>query len=127
MLLLKIATTLGVFFITTSAAAPRPQASPAGLGNTPLVNSTSPIAFLASDAVYECGDSTFVDQTSDASPNVDDGRHIATNIAGGGRWEAEASLGNQHQLVQWGPRSPGRGTLGWHLLRRKPGYHRPYQ
>ncbi|OIW29502.1 hypothetical protein CONLIGDRAFT_669360 [Coniochaeta ligniaria NRRL 30616] len=96
MLLPKTVTALGAFITTTSATAPRPRAY------TSLVNSTNPIVFLPSDSINECSESTFTDQTSDASPKVDDCLRIATNIAGGGRWEVEAATGEQHQLVQWG-------------------------
>ncbi|KAL4745304.1 hypothetical protein BDW72DRAFT_211523 [Aspergillus terricola var. indicus] len=50
-----------------------------------------------------CRDSTFVDQTSDASPSVEDCMQIVKNIQGtDGNWEVENAIGNQHQLVQYG-------------------------
>ncbi|KAI1352858.1 hypothetical protein F5Y01DRAFT_324113 [Xylaria sp. FL0043] len=48
-----------------------------------------------------CGDSTFVDQTSDASPSVADCLQIATNIAIDGEWMVDSS-GNQHQILKFG-------------------------
>lgn len=50
-----------------------------------------------------CGSSTFVDQTSDASPTVSDCMQIVKNIAKtDGKWEVENAIGSQHQLVQYG-------------------------
>ncbi|ROW15174.1 hypothetical protein VPNG_03014 [Cytospora leucostoma] len=48
-----------------------------------------------------CGTSTFVDETSGASPTVSDCQQIAINIAAGGDWTVDSS-GVQHQLVQYG-------------------------
>jgi hypothetical protein len=51
----------------------------------------------------DCGDSTFVDQTSDASPSVSDCMGIVNNIQGTqGEWEVENAVENQHQIVQNG-------------------------
>lgn len=48
-----------------------------------------------------CGDSTFVDQTTAASPYVDDCLRLAGNIAGtDGSWHPENFIGEQHQLLQ---------------------------
>ncbi|KAK3934190.1 hypothetical protein QBC46DRAFT_300262 [Diplogelasinospora grovesii] len=53
--------------------------------------------------INDCGDSTFVDQTSDASPTVEDCLGIVNNIQGtAGDWEVENALGDQHQLVGFG-------------------------
>ncbi|GAB1203521.1 hypothetical protein APSETT445_002156 [Aspergillus pseudonomiae] len=50
-----------------------------------------------------CGSSTFVDQTSDASPTVADCMQIVKNIANtDGHYEVENAIGSQHQLVQHG-------------------------
>lgn len=54
-------------------------------------------------AISDCESSTFVDQTSDASPSVDDCMGIVTNIQGTqGEWEVENAIGEQHQIVQYG-------------------------
>ena len=51
--------------------------------------------------VNDCGTSTFVDQTSDASPSVADCQEIVRNIQGtNGEWEVEDFVKEQHQLVQ---------------------------
>ena len=51
----------------------------------------------------DCGDTTFIDQTSDASPSVDDCMGIVKNIENTqGEWEIENAIGKQHQLVQFG-------------------------
>ncbi|AEO70565.1 glycoside hydrolase family 18 protein [Thermothielavioides terrestris NRRL 8126] len=51
----------------------------------------------------DCQDSSFIDQTSDASPSVDDCMGIVHNIQGTqGEWEVENAIGEQHQLVQYG-------------------------
>lgn len=51
----------------------------------------------------DCGDSTFVDQTSNASPKVSDCQQIVRNIQGtDGEWGVENAIGAQHQLVQFG-------------------------
>lgn len=50
-----------------------------------------------------CGKTTFVDQTSDASPTVSDCMQIVKNIANtDGKWEVENAIGSQHQIVQHG-------------------------
>jgi hypothetical protein len=54
-------------------------------------------------APSHCQDSTFVDQTSDASPSVSDCMQIVKNIQNtDGDWEVENAIGSQHQLVQFG-------------------------
>jgi hypothetical protein len=54
-------------------------------------------------APNHCQDSTFVDQTSDASPSVSDCMQIVKNIQNtDGDWEVENAIGSQHQLVQFG-------------------------
>lgn len=49
----------------------------------------------------ECGDSTFVDQTSDASPNVEDCRQIIKNIEGDGStdWTTQVVGHNQREIA----------------------------
>lgn len=66
-------------------------------------NSASPaVLFKPSpgDSINDCGDSSFENDTSNASPTADDCEMIARNIAGGGTWEVPFS--GQHQLVQYG-------------------------
>jgi len=43
-----------------------------------------------------CGASTFVDQTSAASPLGDDCLNIAKNVVKGGKWNVESVTGRQH-------------------------------
>jgi hypothetical protein len=71
------------------------QASP--VQTSPL--QTSPLQKRKS--VNDCGDSTFINQSSGGSPNIGDCQGIAKNIAGGGTWTVGAG-GEQHQLVQLG-------------------------
>jgi Ecp2-like pathogen effector protein (putative necrosis-inducing factor) len=53
--------------------------------------------------INDCGASTFVDQTSDASPTVADCLHIVANIQSTqGEWEVENAVGEQHQIVGFG-------------------------
>lgn len=74
--------------------------------------------------ISDCGDSTFVDQTSDASPDVADCEQIIENIIGfdgknKGEWEVENVLHQQHQLVEFGSCRFGvQGNGG-----SNPGYH----
>ncbi|OAA60299.1 chitinase [Niveomyces insectorum RCEF 264] len=69
----------------------------------------------------DCGDSTFEDRTSDASPLVSDCMHIVTNIEGtDGEWEIDNSFAQQHQEVQYGTcafgvQGDGRGSIRFHL------------
>ncbi|KAK9358199.1 putative necrosis-inducing factor-domain-containing protein [Lipomyces starkeyi] len=49
------------------------------------VTHSSPL-FSKRNSVNDCGDSTFIDGSSSASPTVADCLQIATNIAGGGTW-----------------------------------------
>jgi hypothetical protein len=50
--------------------------------------------------INDCGDSTFVNQVSGASPTVADCNHLASNIAGDGTWTVSDT--GQHQLAQYG-------------------------
>jgi hypothetical protein len=50
----------------------------------------------------DCGDSSFVNQSSGGSPTVGDCLQIAANIGGGGSWEVENAAQSFHQLVQYG-------------------------
>lgn len=81
------------FALLTAAAEATPIAS-----RTP---SSASILF-SRDSINDCGGSTFVDESSGGSPLISDCRQIATNIAGGGSWEVENFLAQQHQLVQSG-------------------------
>ncbi|OIW24824.1 hypothetical protein CONLIGDRAFT_684731 [Coniochaeta ligniaria NRRL 30616] len=87
---------------------PRPNLPAPTNDTTPIpdfatpVNDTHPALFSASGQVVECGESTFDNQNSAASPKIEDCLHIVENISGGGRWEVEATVHQQHQLVQWG-------------------------
>ncbi|KAI0014005.1 putative necrosis-inducing factor-domain-containing protein [Xylariaceae sp. FL0662B] len=52
-------------------------------------------------SISHCSDTTFVDQTSDASPSVDDCMTIVRNIQGTqGEWWLENAIGTQHQIAQ---------------------------
>ncbi|CAK7236302.1 hypothetical protein SEUCBS140593_009574 [Sporothrix eucalyptigena] len=68
-----------------------------------------------------CGVSTFVDQTSDASPLVSDCMQIVANIQGtNGEWEVENVAADQHQIVQsgsckFGVQGNGGGNPGFHV------------
>ncbi|OIW30765.1 hypothetical protein CONLIGDRAFT_614022 [Coniochaeta ligniaria NRRL 30616] len=54
-------------------------------------------------AISDCGDSSFTNQGSDASPSVDDCMGIVDNIKGTqGEWEVENAVEEQHQIVQFG-------------------------
>jgi hypothetical protein len=48
----------------------------------------------------ECGASTFINNSSPASPTVSDCLRIASNIALGGTWQV--SVANLHKIVQYG-------------------------
>jgi hypothetical protein len=65
--------------------------------------SENPAALLLAKRGQEntCGDSTFENKSSPASPKVSDCQTIARNIAGGGKWTVGAG-GEHHQLVQFG-------------------------
>lgn len=51
--------------------------------------------------INDCGDSTFVDETSDASPLISDCEIIVSNIQNGGSWTT-GDGGYWRQLVQFG-------------------------
>ncbi|KAF9054911.1 putative necrosis-inducing factor-domain-containing protein [Panaeolus papilionaceus] len=62
---------------------------------------SSPVNELETRAsINNCGDSTFVNQSSGGSPRVEDCLRIARNIAGGGTWSV--ALIGHHQLVEYG-------------------------
>ena len=51
---------------------------------------SSPVNELETRAsINNCGDSTFVNQSSGGSPRVEDCLRIARNIAGGGTWVSQ--------------------------------------
>lgn len=112
MYLLKSPAALVALLLTVSLAAPTAeisqQAEQAPTAPAPVpdfstsANDPNPPLFVDVANDQECGESSFIDQTSDASPTVQDCLQIATNIAGGGRWEVEAIIGLQHQLVEYG-------------------------
>ncbi|KAH7129015.1 putative necrosis-inducing factor-domain-containing protein [Dactylonectria macrodidyma] len=58
-------------------------------------------ALEARASINDCGDSTFINQSSGGSPTVNDCRQIAYNIRNGGTWTVGAG-GEHHQLVQYG-------------------------
>ncbi|GFF22633.1 hypothetical protein IFM61606_08574 [Aspergillus udagawae] len=97
MQLLKSVTALGLFL--TAAVEAAPVAAPADRS----MNEASPsVLFIKKrDRINDCGDSTFINQSSGGSPRVDDCLQIARNIAGGGTWTFEG-FGVQHQLLQYG-------------------------
>jgi hypothetical protein len=114
MYLLKTLAVFVAVLFTVSLAAPAPEISstagqaPPAASNVPVpdfstpTNDPNPPPFIDIANDRECGESSFIGQTSAASPRVDDCLQIVTNIAGGGRWEVENFLGQQHQLVEWG-------------------------
>ncbi|KAH7071471.1 putative necrosis-inducing factor-domain-containing protein [Paraphoma chrysanthemicola] len=55
----------------------------------------------ARNYVNDCGDSTFVNQSSGGSPQISDCQQIVRNIAGGGTWTVGLG-GEHHQIVQYG-------------------------
>lgn len=72
-----------------------------GLAQAAPAPSPDPAVIFARDSINDCGDSSFENETSGGSPDVDDCKKIASNIAGGGTWKVTAT-GGQHQLVQYG-------------------------
>ncbi|EGX87986.1 Glycoside hydrolase [Cordyceps militaris CM01] len=71
-------------------------------GVSALTAPNYPCAALLPD---HCGDSTFVDQTSDASPLVSDCETLIKNLQNGdgqADHEVENAIGSQHQLDQYG-------------------------
>ncbi|KAF7561921.1 hypothetical protein G7046_g2225 [Stylonectria norvegica] len=70
----------------------------------------------------DCSDTTFLDQTSKASPSITDCRHIITNIEGtSGEWELESATNNQHEIVNFGSckfgvqTHAGKGNINYHV------------
>ncbi|KAF9054895.1 putative necrosis-inducing factor-domain-containing protein, partial [Panaeolus papilionaceus] len=66
----------------------------------PAPSSQSRHALLDSRGINDCGDSTFINQSSGGSPTVADCLQLAANIAGDGTWTV--ALLDQHQLAQYG-------------------------
>jgi len=56
---------------------------------------------ISRDSINDCKQSTYENETSDASPDVDDCKQLAENIKNGGTWSVTAT-GSQHQLAQYG-------------------------
>jgi len=83
-------------------AAPQQAGADVQVSTSPNDGRPQVIFHTDDDQHNDCGDSSFENETSDASPSVGDCLQIAANIAGGGEWEVEAFAGEQHQLVQYG-------------------------
>jgi hypothetical protein len=73
-------------------------------------------------AISDCESSSFIDQTSDGSPSVEDCMGIVKNIQGTqGEWEVENAIGAEHQLVQFGSCAFGimglnkKGNIDFHI------------
>jgi hypothetical protein len=73
-------------------------------------------------SISDCQDSSFIDQTSGASPSVADCQGIVKNIQGTqGEWEVENAFGTQHQLVEYGECKFGiqglnkKGNVNFHI------------
>jgi hypothetical protein len=88
-----------------AATAVDASSTTSGVANYPCAVPPSP---------NDCGNSSFTDATSSASPRVTDCQRIVANIAGTqGSWEVESVVGDQHQLVQYGTCAFGvTGTSG---------------
>lgn len=77
------------------------EATPIALDGISANEATPAVVFKAKrESINDCGDSTFVNQSSGGSPKISDCQQIAANIAGGGSWTILTS--DQHQLVQYG-------------------------
>jgi Pathogen effector len=95
---LKGLAALAMFFSSMSAA-------PISSADITSNQSSPSVLFkraLDNNSIRDCGDSSYDNQTSGASPTGGDCIQITKNIAGGGSWEVESSSGDQHQLVQYG-------------------------
>lgn len=89
-----------------SVVAPHADAAPVA-GNAPLSTSNPALRARAQlgkrNSVNDCGDSTFVNQSSEGSPLISDCLQIAANIAGGGTWTTyEGADINPRQIVSYG-------------------------
>ncbi|KAF9041584.1 putative necrosis-inducing factor-domain-containing protein [Panaeolus papilionaceus] len=74
----------------------------AAANGTPVdVTPTEPWQAIKRASESRCGDSSFINQTSGASPKASDCRGITKNIAGGGTWTTP-SFGQQRELVSFG-------------------------
>ena len=70
-----------------------------------------------------CGDSTFVGQTTEASPSIDDCLQIVENIRGtDGKWNPENAVGEQHEGPHYGSCAVGfqsldvgNGNINYHV------------
>jgi Pathogen effector len=91
-------TTLALLFVSNqakpifSSLTTRNNASPSAIFDNP-----SP-----ENSVNDCGDSTFVNKSSDGSPLVSDCLVIASNIAGGGTWTTSSNQDTARKLVSYG-------------------------
>ncbi|PPR05584.1 hypothetical protein CVT24_002785 [Panaeolus cyanescens] len=86
------------------------RAAPATIGDdavdvefeepAPQSPSITPLEHEARAWINNCGTSTFINQSSTASPLIKDCQQIVKNISGGGTWHV--ALIRQRQLVQYG-------------------------
>ncbi|KAF3894541.1 Hce2 domain-containing protein [Trichophyton interdigitale] len=107
--------------IACASAAPAgmtaPAATTAPAPQTPNEKPNDPDLVFALSPANDCGDSTFTNGSSPASPLVADCLKIASNIAGGGTWTVQ--VGGWHQLVQFGTCALGvrNAGPGWHAIK----------
>jgi hypothetical protein len=97
MLSIKVITALSILIGSISAAPLNSALTTRNAAAPEVLFKPSP-----ADSINDCGDSSFENQTSGASPSVNDCLQIAANIGGGGSWNVENELHHQHQLVQYG-------------------------
>lgn len=79
---------------------PTPQRNETESGFTLSQQSIVGVSLMAANRVNDCGDSSFINQSTGGSPLISDCQQITRNIAGSGTWPVAA--GAQRQLVQYG-------------------------
>ncbi|DAA73860.1 TPA_exp: Uncharacterized protein A8136_4063 [Trichophyton benhamiae CBS 112371] len=104
-----------VSLIACASAAPTATTTPAP--QTPNEKPNDPDIVFALSPANDCGDSTFTNGSSPASPLAADCLKIASNIAAGGTWTVQ--VGGWHQLVQFGTCALGvrNAGPGWHAIK----------
>jgi hypothetical protein len=69
---------------------------------TPRVSDASAGALFTRAAINDCGESTFVNQSSGGSPQISDCQKIASNIANGGTWTIACGGPSQRTYATYG-------------------------
>ena len=89
-----------IALVALGESLPTPQMNETESGFTLSQQGIVGVSLMSASSVNDCGDSSFINQSTGGSPLISDCQQITRNIAGSGTWPVAA--GAQRQLVQYG-------------------------